>query len=452
MLNRELGFNLIRSEIFGLTNASETDLEKSKYLNGNLNNLSVTEDGFRAIKKYIDDPNNEIRFDMINGILATFAYGHPNLINGINDSVKQAILKEKDTLFCELDNSYPDLKTYLNQQQYQFCQSLMKMKISYDLVDWLANNQYFNPETILKKRNFYGLQNLLPTIASLFPKEFEEWYLKTKREDLKAVFLNSFLDFDFQKFFNNISKFPAEDFIESKIDVLRLYSILIKIGANKFGGGISIEKAKSLISETKIIDKEKLYLILYYFKYRRFDHKDEVGNKSLDDDIKVFSDIFNHLDKKIILEFYGRIDDIVLAEAIGMIKDKKKKLSLLAIIIYKLNSRFIKNHHPIIHDILKANLHGNLLKEFGEKRGKKLETLLVANLEKINEPYFHYRHNDLWGESISRAMYYLIMIFVFYHGKDTSKISFYKNKFLIAKGNFSHYLSKEFNKILDQIK
>jgi hypothetical protein len=44
------------------------------------------------------------------------------------------------------------------------------------------------------------------------------------------------------------------------------------------------------------------------------------------------------------------------------------------------------------------------------------------------------------------------MIFIFYHGKNSSKISFYKNEFLAAKGNFYHYLSKEFDEMLDQIK
>ncbi len=452
MLNRELGFNLIKSKIFGLTNASEEDLKISKYLNGNPNNLSITEDGYRIIKDFIDKSCNKIGFDIINEILATFYYGNPNLVSGFNESIKQVILREKDDLFYELDKSFPDIKKHLNQEQYQTCQSLMKMKISYDLVDWLANNQYFNPETILKKRNFYGLQNLLSAISTICPKEFEEWYLKTEREDLKAVFINSFLDFDFHKFSHNISKSSAEYFIESKSDVLRLYSILIKIGADRLNGGISIEKSKSLVLEEKVNKKDKLYLALYSFKYSRFDQKDDIKNKSLDDDLKFFSDIFNSLDKKIILEFCGRIDDIVLAESIALIEDKKKKLGFLAIIIYKLNSRFIKNHHPIIHDILKANLHGNLLKEFGEKRGKKLEKLFISSLEKINEPYLYYRNNDLWSESISRAIYYLIMIFVFYHGKDTPKISFYKNKFLTAKGNFSHYLSKEFNEILDQIK
>lgn len=451
MLNKELGFNFVLSEIFGLNNVSEADLERSKYLIGNINNLSVTEDGYRAIKDYVDNSGNELGFEMINGILATFAYGHPNLVSGINESIKQAILREKDALFCELDKSFLDLKKHLNQQQYQVCQSLMKMRVSYDLVDSLASH-HFRTEMILKKSDFYGLQNLLPAIASFCPKEFEKWYLKTERGDLKAVFLNSFLDFDFHKFFHNISKSSAEYFIESKSDVLRLYSILMKIRADRLGGGISIEKSKSMISEERVAKKDKLYLTLYSFKFSRFDQRDDLGNKSLDEDIKFFSDIFNSLDKKITLEFCGRIDDIVLAEAIGQIEDRKKKLGLLAVIIYKLNSRFIKNRRPAIHDILKANLHGHLLKEFGEKRGAKLEKLFDTNLKKINEPYFYYRHNDLWSESISRAMYYLIMIFVFYHSKDSSKISFYKNKFLAAKGNFYHYLSKEFDDMLGQIK
>jgi hypothetical protein len=305
---------------------------------------------------------------------------------------------------------------------------------------------------ILKKRDFYGLQNLLPTIAAVCPKELEEWYLKTKRDDLKAVFVNSFLDFDFHKFFHNISKFSAEDFIESKIDVLRLYSILMKIGADRLGGGINREKSKSLTSEKMVTEKEKLYLALYSFKYSRFDQKDEIENKSLDDDIKFFSSIFNCLDKETILEFWGQIDEIVLAKIIDSIEDRTKKLRLLGVIIYKLNSRFIKNRRPSIYDVLKSNLHGSLQKEFGENRGVRLEKLFDVSLKKINEPYFYYRHNDLWSEAISKAMYYLIMIFVFYHSKDSSKISVYKNKFLTAKGNFYHYLSKEFDDILGQIK
>ena len=94
-------------------------------------------------------------------------------------------------------------------------------------------------------------------------------------------------------FSNNISKFSAEDFIESKIDVLRLYSILMKICSDRLGGGINREKSKSLTSEKMVTEKEKLYLALYSFKYSRFDQKDEIENKSLDDDIKFFSNIFN---------------------------------------------------------------------------------------------------------------------------------------------------------------
>jgi len=451
MLNKEFGFNIVLSEIFGLKNAAEADLERSKYLNGNLNNLSVTEDGYKAIKDYVDNSCDEIGFEIINGILATFAYGHPSLISGINDSVKQVILREKDDLLCELDKSFPDLKTHLNQQQYQVCQSLMKMKVSYNLVDYLAN-QHFRAEMILKKRDFYGLQNLLPTIAAVCPKEFEEWYLKTERDDIKAIFVNSFLDFDLNKFFRNFSKISAEDFIESKIDVLRLYSILMKIGADRLGGGISIEKTKSFIPEKRIAEKEKLRLVLYSFKYSRFDPKDDVRNKLLDEDIKTFTKNFSYLDEEIVSEFLGHIDDSVLAEIIGSIEDREKKIKLLSIIVSKLDSRLKENLRPHIHDILKANLHGSLLKEFGDKYGQEIEELFSQNLSKINEPYFYYRHNDLWSEAISRAMYYLIIIFIFYHDKDSSKISLCKDKFLKAKGSFYHYLSKEFDEILQQIK
>lgn len=449
MLTKEFGFSLVLSEIFGFENNSESDLDKSKYLNGNIQNLSITEDGYIAIKKYTDDANSKIGLEIINGILATFAYKIPDPVNKLGDSIKKTILRQKDSLFKELEEFLPNLAISLNHQEYQVCMSLMRMQTSYNLIDCLANQHFsFGIERIFKNSNFFGLQSLLPTIAGTCSKEFEKWYFKTERNDLKAVFINSFLGFHF----DSISKFPEDDFIESKIDVLRLSSILAKIGADRWGGGITREKAKSLIPEKKIAEKEKLRLILYSFKYSRFDPKEDVENKLLEDDIKIFSNNFTYLDEEMILEFLEHVDDLVLAKIIGSIEDREARIKLFSVIVSRLDSRLIGNRRPHIQDILKANLHGLLLKEFGDKYEQKVEGLFSQSLGKIDEPYFYYRHNDLWSEAISRAMYYLIMIFILYHDKDSSKVSFYKNEFLSAKRSFYHYLSKQFDEMLDQIK
>lgn len=446
MLINEVGFVYLLRKIFSIEDVSSEYLLKTAYFEGSENNIKINQPGYEKINNYLEKEKKESNSCLfILGALSTFAYGHPN--DAIKNNARKYIGNHYDNILKKLEENIPDQDNTFNEYGKQFSRHLLNIPFSYELIKIISTPRF---PGLLKKRENYGIRNLLAYLAAVDFKKFDEWFNITKREDLKILFIHFLLDWRY------IEECVKKDFQKSLSPYLRVLSIFKDFPLSRFFPAFEKEVKIKDIVNTYISDKEKSYIAFYHFieKYREPESTKLDTDKELKEELEFIgkSSFIKHFDVKILNDFSLHSYSYEMVRIfIEAIEDDKQKTELLVCFFEELKDT-INTEHITPRNFLVGNTVGRILLSLEEKHTQEIEKLFHDTHRKTYHPYLFFRKNKLWSKNISKLAIYLIALYIKHKSSVKSdNLDDYIVKFHEVKKDYFHILNKELEERLNQI-
>lgn len=398
----------------------------------------ITNEDYKELKKYLS-LSEKFDLKILVGGLNILAYGH------IDD--KTEIIKYIKTHSVEIiqniDLIVPNIDINLNSSAGNYYNNLLNEIFSYNIFNSLDIPHF----PILNiERSYYGLKYLLLFLVYYCYEDFENWYFKTDRNDLKiyvaSLIINPYcLHFDIDGSFAN-----------SKINWLKAYYLLSQYKISKFisyGNG-KIEDVINL----NISDDDKFDIFIYYlFKtYNGFDNNFK-NKKQLKKDLRLLEK-FNW-QPLLTVAYLKRLNlwldkYHILNVIIKFIENKNQRIEIYDYILYRINS-YLEKDLPTTHDILLANVYGNEILDYGEDKIKEVESEYEQVKNQLLKPFCYHRNKKQWNTNICKLIFYTISLFIAYD-KNNNKRKELISTFLSTKGDLPHYLDRDIDSIIKQLK
>jgi len=398
---------------------------------------SITEQGYNQIVNYLKQNTNIKDFNLLLGILSTLAYGNPS--EEMKNSIREMIIDNKNFILSNIDSLEAKIGKTLNLEESINIQAIIDMKISFELLKTLNHNW---TEYHLHKKYIYGINYLLVYFSKYCLDDFDKWFLSTKSKKLKIIFTSQILS-SYNSYQEN------ELYFNSKIDFLSTISkITFFTHKNNF-----FDEQKE-ITDLKP-DNESLYFIMLYINNYYY----KIDNKNINDfnkDIVKLKPYIQFLSLKTFDEFVKYINLEILYMLISIINDSKLKNNLLIKVIEVLKQKISLFDKSYIADeeVTYASLYGKILLELNnENEIKNIKITFDKIFNEINEAYYFYRFNNKWEVSLKQLVYYLIILYNFYHDDKENHILIieYKTKIKTVLKEYSFLNLTEIQSILKKI-
>lgn len=412
-MNDEIGFNQMIKEIF---NQQQID-----------NNSSFIERNLKKISDHLN--NNKLSIEALISVSSISSYMKVN--KEFSDNLKSYITLNSKEIINNLETLNINNNDF-NKKIYQALNEFKDFKISFKIISSL-NNCYrygWHNFKLFKKNKYYGLSNLLLYLCNYSHEEFQDWFIKTKKENLKIIYINRQLECQ------EIYKIN-EKLIDSKIAFVRT---IVKY--------IIIEKDKK-IQDLLAVNEENLYFILFYFSKNAY-----IGVEKLEEKIIKYEEYFKYLTSEIVNEFIN-IPSKILISIINRIKEKNKQKEFYLIILNNIKKLilFEENEYNIDSKIEELDIYGQLLAFIGNKSEiKEIYKRFNEQYLIINEPYYFYRFNTKWCNKLLLLTKLLTIIYVYNKSiNNNQKITEYNKKFIDIKKNFYFVQEDKVNNIINQL-
>lgn len=135
---------------------------------------------------------------------------------------------------------------------------------------------------------------------------------------------------------------------------------------------------------------------------------------------------------------------------IKFIEDKNQRIEIYDYILYRINS-YLEKDLPTTHDILLANVYGNEILDYGEDKIKEVESEYEQIKNQLLKPFCYHRNKKQWNTNICKLIFYTISLFIAYD-KNNNKRKELISTFLSTKGDLPHYLDRDIDCIIKQLK
>ena len=231
----------------------------------------------------------------------------------------------------------------------------------------------------------------------------------------------------------------------------RAYYLLSQYHISKFlshGNGTINE-----IINSSLNDKEKLDILIFYlFKnYHRFDNNFENKNQ-LSQDLNLFKQI--NWQSLFTVEYLNNLNlwidkFYILNEIIKLIEDKDIKFPLYDFVLEKIKL-CLEKELPSGHDILLANVYGQIILDYGEEVISQTEFEYNKIRKMLLKPYTYYRNKKQWNLNICKLIFYTIALFIANY-TNAEKCKNLINDFIAAKNELPHYLDNEIKCYIEQL-
>lgn len=406
-------------------------------------NFSGTEEHPNINNKDYEKFNNYLltagSFDLkiLIGGLNLLAYGHLEDKKNIIDFIK----KNSKKIISSIDNIVPNLNDTYDNYSKQYYENLINKDFSYNLLEDIDVPHKLE----LSQKHYYGLQYLLRFWVQNCYLDFEEWYLKSSRIDLKIYVANLILNPYYSSFsYNRI-------LIGSKINWLKAYYILTQYNISKFisyGDG-SINE----IINSSLNDKEKLDILVFYlFKnYNRFD-----GNFKNKEQLSLDLNLFQKINWQSLLtvDYLKNINlwldkYHILNEIIKLIENKSVKIPLYDYILDKIEL-YLEKDLPTGHEILLSNVYGQIIFDYGESKISATEDKYNKIKSLLLKPYSYHRNTKQWDLNICKLIFYTIALYIA-NETNAEKCKNLIDTFINVKNGLPHYLDDDINSFINQL-
>ena len=448
--------NDILLKIFNIDNFDDNTIENCKYLElnkGGLEDIKINKSGFERINEYLKD--FKYNFKELLYFLSLYKNGDRNYFDIIKDSLETIIRNNKKQIFLDLEKTNLDVKVFDKVSVEIYKGFINISNISNDILHNITV-LIAHPKNLYKdyRYNYYSLEVLMHTLFEKFKNNFEKWFLESKNEDLKLIFVSECL---------NWRSLDIDDWlldrnnIKSKIPLVKIINTMMFFKVDKHwlpihrltGNSLKFE---DILKYRSISCQDKLVYLLYYIEknFRIVNYENMDTEKQKIKELNVLLNRFKNVIQNIDIENlndHNYINSFIIYLIISKLKDKGKMRSLYK---YLINERLKKNIELIESEtwnfsrVLESNVYGIILKKI---KDNELINEVKENFDilckETNLPYFYYTNRKLWSSNISKMLYYLIVIFIFYKKKNKEEIKNYKNKFLQAKKEFEHFFDRE---------
>lgn len=447
--------NDILLKIFNINNFDDNTIENCKYLElnkGELEDIRINKSGFEKINEYLKD--FKYNFEELLYFLSLYGNNNRDYFNTIKDSLEIIIKNNKKQIFLDLEKTSLDVKVFdkISVEIYKGFININNISndILYNITVLIAH-----PKNLYKdyKCRYYGLEVLMYTLFEKFKNSFEKWFLKSKNENLKLIFVSRCFDWRFL----HIGWLLDISNIKSEIPLVKIINIMMFFKVDKHWLPIHLLTNNTLNFEDilkyrSISYQDKLAYLLYYVEknFRIVNYENIDTEKQKIKELNILLNRFKNVIQNIDIENlndHNYINSFIIYLIISKLKDKGKMRSLYK---YLINERLKKNIELIESEtwnfsrVLESNVYGIILKKI---KDNELINEVKENFDilckEANLPYFYYTNRKLWSSNISKMLYYLIVIFIFYKKKNKEEIKNYKNKFLQAKKEFEHFFDRE---------
>lgn len=412
-MNDEIGFNQMIKELF---NQQQIDDNNSSFIEKNLEKIS----------EHLN--NDKLSIEALISVSSISSYMKVN--KEFSDNLKSYIVLNSKEIINNLETL--NTNNNFNKKIYQALNEFKDFKVSFKMISSLNNCYRFGWHSykLFKINKYYGLTNLLLYLCNYSHEEFQDWFLRTKKEDLKIIYINGQLEY--QEIYKLNKKF-----INSKIAFLRAIVKCIIIEKD--------EKVQDLLPE----NEENLYFILFYFSRNTY-----IEVEKLEERITKYEKYFKYLTSEIINEYIS-IPSKMLVKIINKIEEKNKQKEFYLLILNNIKKLIFieENEYNINSKIEELNIYGQVLafirnkSEVNEIYKRFNEQYLI-----INEPYYFYRFNTKWCNKLLLLTKLLIIIYIYNKSiNNNQKIIEYKKKFIDIKKDFYFVQEDKVNNIINQL-
>ena len=439
MLQNQLGFDKLLKEVFFIDDFKDTLNKENTCFKGSINSLEITKYGQNKIINYLKKDDNKVSIEILIAILSFEA--HTNDISWLENAKTEYIQKNIEKIFYQLNNLIID-KNHINKKVAQYCLWIMEAKLSYALINNIVS-LIIRSDSIFKEYNYYGLEKLLVELSTRYHNEFVTWYLNTNRKDLKTIFISIVVSH------YNFFEFCSEKFSQSDIDFIKIISITIEYQLDK---SLSFSNQNKTFIDLDSSKEENIYFLLYYYRYRSLDIRDKKDFEIFQEELKNIRAHIQHLNIGILTEYINQVDKSILANIVVIVDDVKKKEELIAELCTSMEKKLESMMSLSEYDVADANTYSFLIQNSeNSSHIQGIEEQFVKYCEYLNTPYFFYRNQEQWQNTMNKLIYYLIIIFNTYSDKDTRKVQRFKQLYISTKRSFYLYNEEMTISILNQI-
>ena len=462
--------NNILFKIFNIDNFDTDTIKNCSYLELNedgLESIKINKSGFEKINEYLKCW--KYSFEELLYFISLRGYNGRNNFNIIEKSLEIVIKKNKKQIFLDLEGTKID-ESIFEKVSAELYENFINIKIItnailHNIVVFIGRSRSLYNDY---KNTYYSFEVLMLILFKEFKNDFEKWFLMSKNKYLKLMFISKC----FNWWLSNIDWLLNINNIKSKIPLVRIINTMMyfKIDNRWLPANFLPDnnlKFENILKYRSISHQDKIIYLLYYIdknfrivNYENID-KEKQKIKELNILLNKFKNVIQNITKEVI-DDHRYVDSYILYLIISKLKDKDKMKNLYEYLIenrLKKNIKLIESETWNFSRVLESNVYGVILKKIKDtKLIEEIENNFEYLCEKTCLPYFYYINNELWSSNISKMLYYLIVIFIFYNGKDRKKIKKYKNTFLQVKKGFRHFFDvKQYNQlsvmkqILDQI-
>lgn len=431
MILKEYGVKKLFEEVFESMKFPEDMNDSSIYFEGKVEYLNLSEEGKLKIEEFFST-FNEFNFEILNAALSINAYKH--ISSSFQETIDKYMERHKSLIFSNIDKIVIN-KVDINKVNVQIYEAIKKSdKIDMAFLSNICSLAIYRRD-FFNEHNYYGVSNLFVHLCINFHKEFTDWYLNTKREDLKTMFTSISLCTHY------IFDFATPELSKSPILFIRTISKIIEYNLDRTLGYPSFEKTFLDLDKN---EEENILFVLYFYRYK-FDDKirEEDFNK-----VASFSSFFT---KEILIQFLHQvIDKKLLVLFILNISDLEKKEELLKEFISHINKSMNKDNIIFTETFLKELEIYPILINNSENALVYIK-LLENDFKKIcsfmNKPYFYYKETQQWQKNIKILVSYLLVLSLIEDYRNIHELyMLYEN----TKKQFNCYQEKEIDAILNQ--
>lgn len=409
---------------------------KMHEFSGSSEHPNITNKDYEKFNNYLLTTSS---FDLkiLIGGLNLLAYGHLEDKKKIIDFIK----KNSQKIIDSIDNIVPSLNDTYDNYSKLYYENLIYKDFSYNLLEDIDVPNKLE----LSQKRYYGLQYLLHFLVQNCYEDFEEWYLKSSRIDLKIFVTNLILN----PYYSNYSY--DRILLESKINWLKAYYLLTRYNISKFisywNGSINE------IMNSSLNDKEKLDILVFYlFKnYNRFD-----GNFKNKEQLSLDLNLFQQINWQSLLtvDYLKNINlwldkYHILNEIIKLIESKSIKTPLYDYILDKIELCLEKDL-PTGHEILLSNVYGQIILDYGELKISATEDKYNRIKSLLLKPYSYHRNKKQWDSNICKLIFYTIALYIA-NEANAEKCKNLIETFINIKNGLPHYLDNDINSFITQL-
>lgn len=431
MILKEYGVKKLFEEVFESMKFPKDMNDSSIYFEGKVEYLNLSEEGKLKVEDFFST-FNEFNLEILSAALSINAYNH--MSSSFKETIDKYMERHKSLIFSNIDKIVI-YEADINKVNVQIYEAIKKSdKIDMAFLSNICSLTIYRRD-FFNEHNYYGVSNLFVHLCINFHKEFTDWYLNTKREDLKTMFTSISLCTHY------IFDFATPELSKSPIIFIRTISKIIEYNLDRTLGYPSFEKTFLDLDKN---EEENLLFVLYSYRYK-FD------DKIREEDFKKVASFSRFFTKEILIQFLHQvIDKKLLALFVLNISDLEKKEKLLKEFTTHINKLIDKDDIIFTENFLKELEVYSILVNNSQNTLIYIKSL-EDNFKKIcsfmNSPYSYYRETQKWQSNIKILVSHLVVLSLLKGYKNISELY---SSYVNTKKQFNCYQEKEIDTILNQ--